>query len=106
MQTTNHEFLWKKFLYYNCKQYVDQISSGEKYHLLNRNVRLIIFSCDFLSDNRCTHNFVLMDEETYCKYKDSIEIHTIEIKKNNFLVGNNEDEIKKESPSFKLDRLI
>ncbi|MBQ7585533.1 MAG: Rpn family recombination-promoting nuclease/putative transposase, partial [Desulfovibrionaceae bacterium] len=101
MQTTSNLHLYKRFQYTTCKLYVEQIASGEDYSLLKKSFTIVIYSVNHIKDKSCHHKFVLYDKSSDLEYEDSIEIHTLEIKKRKYLLKNKSpEEVKKLKPLF------
>ena len=99
MQTTCHEFIWEKFQYALCKEYVDQLSRGRDYSELNRAFVLVIYSVNAIKDEACYHRLKLYDSENNFEYPRSNEIHILEIPKRDQLLLNKSQEDKEK---FKL----
>ena len=93
MQATANEYSWHRFQFYTCKIHVNQIKSGKDYHLLRKSFSLVLLGENLIDDEFCCHKFVYYDKRHHLDYKNSNEVHFIEIlKKDNFFNDLFEDE--------------
>ena len=102
MQTTSNAYLHKRFQFTTCKLYVEQMSSGQNYSILNKSCGIVIYSVNHFDDNICLHKFALYDKENELEYEDSIEIHSLEILKRDQLLQNKSPEdVERLKPLYK-----
>ncbi len=84
MQVVAYPGLLERLVYYVCKMFVDQMSTGEKYVKLRPAISICLVDKIVFSDTiQAHHRFEMIDREGGRKLENSVEVHLIELTKYN-----------------------
>ncbi len=82
MQVVVYAGLLEWLVYYVCKMFVDQMSSGEKYAKLRPAISICLVDKIVFSDTpQAHHQFEMSDRESGRKLENSVAVHLIELPK-------------------------
>jgi predicted transposase/invertase (TIGR01784 family) len=74
--------LWERMLFYTSRMVVEQVKSGYQYDQIHRVISILITDFVVVTDSKAYHNcFRLYDEKSGARFKNSIEIHILELPK-------------------------
>jgi len=83
MQVLNHDGFEKRILYNTAKNYSQQLTKGDSYHLLNPVIALTIVNFKMFEFEKYKSSFKLLEKENFTEYKDDIELIFVELPKFN-----------------------
>jgi predicted transposase/invertase (TIGR01784 family) len=82
MQVTIATGLLQRLVYYACTMYIDQLGPGQNYANLRSAISICLLDKRLFRNDRIPHHrFRLADPEHGMEISDSIEVHTVELRK-------------------------
>lgn len=82
MQVRYFEFWDERALFYLCKMFAEQLSSGEDYENLKKCIHVSILDfVHFPNDTECYRTIRFMDQKMNTLYSDKLELQVLELKK-------------------------
>jgi predicted transposase/invertase (TIGR01784 family) len=71
----------ERVLFYTAKMLTEQISSGDDYDAIKKVISIIILDYNMINNDSYHNTFKLRDNSTGATFTDTLEIHTLELKK-------------------------
>jgi predicted transposase/invertase (TIGR01784 family) len=81
IQLQSQVSIWERMQFYTSKMYAGQLAEGENYSKIRQAIAILIADFPLTPDDDCHHQFTFHDKVHGLDYRNSCEIHFLEISK-------------------------